>query len=872
MIRPSAPRWARGMLAVVARLVPQHLRADWREEWEAELEVLARTGRGAPYPGVGRFVVGAVPHAVWLNTREWTMDSLWQDTRYALRGLGRTPGFTLVASLTLALGIGANGLIFSFVHGLLLRPPAGIDRPNRLVQLGRSYDTAPRWDNWSWPAIREIAAASPVFSGVAGYQTQPLALGQGIETEEVIGQTVTGGYFGVLGAKPLFGRLIEPNDDLSADAASVAVLGHRLWVRRFGADPAIVGRSILVGSRPYQVIGVAAPGFAGPEAIGLSPQLWVPAVHRAGPLGRRPFDDWGLSWLDGVARLRDGITPAQATSAMEAVTLRLRAAHAQVEDVRVLVAPGVGLDPVGRRQAEQLSFLLAGIVGLVLLLTCTNVANLFLVRGASRRAEVGIRMALGARRSRLVRQFLTESLLVAALATIIAIPLVAAGGRALPLLFPMSLTVSVAPDRTVYLVLAGVGLLTGVLFGTAPAWAAGSRNLTDTLRGGGAQSKPRLREGLVVTQLAVSLGLITGAALLGRSLLNGQRADAGFEPDGLVVAFVNLGTTGRYDEATGRDLVARLVAEVGAMPGVTEATVANQTPIAGGHSRATVRPADRPAEMEFEAERVVVGPRYFETMEIPIVRGRPLGGLGDEPERVVIINQALADLFWPGQDPIGKSLAGEPSWRVVGVAGNVNLRSLRTEPAPAVFYPMSQEWSSRLAIHVRAPGKSGALPGELAQAVARVDPGLPIGAVVDLRGAVIDSLGETRAVGYLVAVFAGLALVLAAIGLYGLVAYGLARRIREMGIRLALGARPEALVRMVLARGLVTAMAGVAVGTGLALLVGKALRGLLFEVSPVDPGVLVGAGGLLLAAAALASWIPARRVTQVDAAASLRNH
>jgi predicted permease len=811
-----------------------------------------------------------------MRKEEWTMESVMQDLRYAGRVLRRAPGFTLVAALTLALGIGANAAMFSLVNGLLLRSPAGIAQPDRLVQIARSYDKAPRWDNWSWPAFQLIGREGRVFSGVAGFSTGAFVLGRGEEAEAVVGQYVSGGYFPVLGVQPSLGRMLAPSDEVAPGAHPVVVLSHGLWVRRFGGDPGVVGSTVAIGSTPYEIVGVAPADFAGIDALGSSPEVWVPAYQRVDPFGRTRFDQWGSSWFSVFGRLGDDVSFAAADAAMDRVTTRLRAAWEENRDIRVLLAPGVGLSPEERAEGRRVGWLLTGIATLVLLLTCANVGNLFLARATDRVGEVGVRQALGAGRGRLVRQLVTESVVLALVATALAAPLVLLAGRLLPALLPWRVAVSLSPDLRVFGFMTLVGVAAGLLFGAAPAVAVSRRDVAHTLREGGTtggRRRTRLRDALVVGQLALSLGLVSAAALLGRSILNARTADPGFDVDNMVVGFLNVAATGRYPN---EDLVAldeRLVAELEATPGVASAALAGQAPILGGHSRSTVVPADRPDDpsVRFEAEYTVVTPGYFSTLGIPVLRGRTFREPPQEAERVVVINEALARLYWPGEDAVGKELAGlgEPL-RVIGVVGDVQMRSLRSRANPGVYYPYHQHPESYLALHVRTRGPAAAMLPSVRRAVAGVDPELPLTGATDLRQGISRSLAETRMFVSIVTTFAGLALVLAVIGLYGLVTHGVSQRAREMGIRVALGAGAGALHRLILGRAVALSAAGVVLGLGVAVALGRALEGVLFGVSAANPLALGGAALVLLGASLLAAWIPARRASRVDAAVSLR--
>lgn len=864
------------LIRIGSLLVPRSRRNEWLEEWEAELAALEEAQRAgaAGLPSRTAFAAGSLPHGIWMRAEGWTMESVLQDLKYAARVSRRAPGFTLVAALTLALGIGANAAIFSLVNGLVLRPPAGVDQPDRLVQVARSYETDPRWDNVSYPALEMIREEARSLSGVEGYSPASFILGEGVETEQVVGQYVTGGYFDLLGVTPYQGRLIQPSDHVEPGGHPVVVLSHALWARRFGADPEVVGRSVQIGARPYQVIGVTPPGFQGVESIGTPPGVFIPLIQNPGYRGELLFDLWGASWIYPVGRLAEGVTFDEARASMSVVSARLRNAAAVNEGIEILLAEGVGLDPRDRQEARRLSGILAMIVVVVLLLTCTNVANLFLARATGRTTEVGVRKALGAGRGRLARQLVTESTLIAALATLLAVPVVVVAGDLLPALFPYSLSVSVDADLRVYAFLGVVGLATGLLFGAAPAWVASKGDVGQALRDGagtGSASRSRLRDGLVVVQLALSLGLVAGAALLGRSVMNARSADAGFDAEGVVAAVVDLSATGRYDQGEGMRLFRNVLEGARSLPGVRVATLANQMPLLGGHSRASARPEGR-EDVTFEAEYVVVGPRYFETLGIPVIRGRALGGLDDEPEPVVVVNEALASMFWPGEEAVGQTLEAQAgTWRVVGVVGDVQMRSLRSAPNPAVYYPMAQAYSPYMILHLATEPGSGVGADDARRVVAASDPELPVPTVVDLGSAASASMGETRTIGYLVGLFAALALALAVVGLYGLVSYSAAQRVREIGIRIALGAEPSALVRLILRRGMGVALAGIVLGFLVAMGLGAALSGLLFGVSRTDPAALAGAATFLLAAACVAAWIPARRASRVDAAVSLRD-
>ncbi len=866
------------VLRLVARLVPLATRQEWTDEWAAELhelERLRRAGGRADVPGPWRFVIGALPHALWHMKEDWSMDTLIQDLRFATRTLRRSPGFTVVAVLTLALGIGANGMILSLVNGLVLRAPAGVEAPDRLVQIARSYDEAPRWDNWSWPALRLIQEASTTFEDVAGYTGRSLILGEGVDAEQAPGLFVTGNYFEVLGTRPLAGRLIGPSDGTTPGAHPVVVLSHTTWQQRFGGDPTVVGSTLAVGGNPYEIIGVLPASFAGVDALGNAPAAFVPAVMTPAFRGQLPFEDWGWSWIQVVGRLSNDVSIETARAEMEVVTARLRAAPDQSEDVRVLLAEGVGLSPEERAEAERISVLLLGVAALVLLLTCANVASLFVARASTRRAEMGVRLALGAGRSRLSRQLVTESVVLGLGAAVVAGVLLLLSARLLPALMPYTMAVSVAPDARILTALAALGVLSGILFGAIPAVSAARRDLAGTLRQSGTTgttSRTRLRDGLVVVQLSISLALLSGAALLGGSLFKASTADPGFEPEGVLVATMDLEATGRYDAGAASRFAEALSLQVRALPGVVSASAATRAPFVGGFASSSRAPAEREDEegANIEAETAFVGSDYFVTLEIPLLEGRPLGPASTESESVAVVDESLAQLFWPGQSAVGQMLGGSTPARVVGVVGDVQIRSLRSPARAGVYLPLDQAFTQRIMLHVRTSVPPLELSRPVRAAVAALDPGVPVAATLDLHGRMASSLGTTLTFARLVSLFAALALLLSVVGLYGLVAFGVTQRVREMGIRKALGARPGSLSRLVLAHALALTTVGTLVGLILAVALGRALEDVLFGVSSTDPRLLVAASVLLMTSAAVAAWLPARRAGLVDAATSLR--
>lgn len=870
-------RLTRIVLWIASRVVPRLQRERWCEEWRSELGALAhaRAQGRRDVPGPLRFVLGAIPHAIWLRIDGWQVHELGRDVRMAARALITSPGFSLAVILTLALGIGANGSMFSLVNTLALRAPPGIAEPSGLVQIGRSSVEADDWNAFSWRNLQWLRDEAPSFETVEGWSLAQFAVGEVPETDYVFGHFVTGGWFDMLRTRPHAGRLIDSNDDLRPGAHPVVVLGHGFWVNRFGADPAVVGETMTLDGARYEVIGIAPPGYVGLHSTGFAPQLFVPAMMNPGYQGSLPFDSWRWSWVNTVGRLRPDVDAGQAGAGLDALSQRMREAHPDNAEVAIRQVAGVGLDPVTRDKTTDIAKMLVLLVAMVGVLTCTNVANLFVARAAGRETEEGIRLALGAPRARLVRRLFAESTLLSVAATAVAIPALIGAASLLPRWLPLDIIGSLEPDGRVWGYLAALGLATALVFGVVPAWMTARRRPIGVLREGAATrraGRTRLQSGLVVIQLGVSVALITGSALLARSLGAARAADPGFESRGLFAGFIALqGAVDSEAEAITRlDAVLDRLAEG---PGVRAATVATQLPIAGGQSMGSAAPEGRSDE-EIQVELNAVGPRYFETLGIPLVSGRAIAALDGEPERVVVINESLARHFWPDTDPVGQFLAGNPGWRVVGVVPDVRMRSLRAPANPAIYVPLAQDLQGRVAVVVSASDASSpgaeAARDRLLEALGaefsdvRVSP-------VDVRAAVLETMADTRAMRTLIAVFALLALALAVVGLYGLVAYGAARRAREFGVRIALGARPGSVVALVLRNVGTLAALGLAVGVVLSISVGRALRGLLFGVSAVDPLAMAAAITTLIGACFVAAWLPARRASRVDPVVSLRD-
>lgn len=818
------------------------------------------------------------------------MANLLQDIRYGVRLLFRSPALTIVAALSLALGIGANTTIFTLVNAVLLNP-LPLKDVSRLVLVA----TAEPRNGVLTPLgamsrlnYQDLRDKNDVFSGMAAAGFAPLALSGGGEPEQVFGQIATGNYFDVLGAPIAAGRTFRPDEDGQPGANPVIVLSYGLWQRRYGGRTDLIGQTITLNGLSFTVVGVTAEGFRGTAQLG-GPELWVPlAMYREVLTGvaLEFFNSRRGLGYQVYGRLRDGVTVQQAGANMAALGKGLEESYPTENRGRTFVVQSLadGTFPPEFKERLVLSGgLLMAIVGLVLLIACANVANLLLARATARRQEIAVRLSLGASRGRLMRQLLTESLMLSVLGGIGGI-VVAFWARALlwayrpPFLQPGAIDLNF--DGRVLLFTAGVALVTGILFGLAPALQSSRPDLVTELKerttvpsGSRWYSARNL---LVVGQVALSFVALVSAGLFLRSLGSAQQIDPGFDGDQLIVIGINAGTQG-FNEARGRELYRRVRERLGGVAGVETATMSTGVPLfGGGLGRTIFRDGQDPKDPRNGRMTQVnqVGDGYFDTLGIAVVRGRaftPNDRPGSTP--VAIINEAMAKQMWPNEDPIGRQLRifGDQSPReIVGIAKTIKVNFLGEAETAYLYLPLEQNYASQVTVQVRAAGDPTAVLGTVRRELQELEPGLPLLNVNTYRVIFHQSLWVPRMGAWLLGIFAGLALLLAALGLYGVMAYSVSQRTRELGIRLALGARQQDVRNMVVCQGVLLAVAGVAIGLVVAFWLAGLVARLLYDVSATDPMTFAIIPVVLLVVAALATSLPAWRASRVDPVEALR--
>jgi len=811
----------------------------------------------------------------------WT-DDVARDVRYACRTFGRNPGFTLVVVLTLALGIGANAAIFSLIDALMLRY-LPVRAPQELLQVSiQPADSRTVSESLSYPMVTALAAQRDIFAGAAGFSSIPFDVGAAGSLTRISGALVTGAYYETLGLAPAIGRLLERADD-AAGAAAVAVLSDGFWLRRFARSPAAIGQTLPLNGVPVTIVGVSPEGFVGANvgriadvtvAVAIYPRLNPSAASLLGP---------GNVWLRVLARPQPGITPAGAKARLDAVWPRISdavvAPHWPASRRQPMIAATFQLTPGGtgwtllrETYVKPLAVLMAA-VGLVLLIACANVASLLLARASARQREIAVRLAIGAGRARIVRQLLVESALLSLVGAIGGVAIAWASSRFIVSLIsegPLGVVFDLTPNWHILGFTAAVAVGTAMVFGVAPALQATSAGPAPALRDDArsTRSRTRLLPSLVSAQVALSFVLLVGAGLFVRTLQNLQRFDPGFKSDGVLL--VNF-------EARRTALPADLTAELQRVPGVMSVSVSTHTPLSGSVWSEPAVPAGQPIPERDTAFFVGAAPGFFSTMQIPLIAGREFtdrdaaGGAG-----VAIVNERYAQRFFANQNPVGRRLAasvrGEKrDLEIVGLAKNTSAAGLRQAPPPTVYVAYAQLTGGfPTTLEVRAAGPIGAVASAMLGLLQVRFPNASI-EVVPLSDQVAATMVRERMMATLAGGFGLLALVLACVGLYGLLAYTVARRTREIGIRMALGAQRRRVVALVLEGATKLVAVGIGVGLPVAWAASRWIESMLFGIKPTDVPAVAGAVVLLGVVAQIAAYLPARRASRVDPMTALRH-
>jgi predicted permease len=817
-------------------------------------------------------------------------DSWLQDLRYAVRLLRRNPLFALTAVLSLAIGIGANTTIFTIANALLFKPPLGVADASRLVDVGRSQD-GQGFDNGSYSNYLDIRARNTVFSGIYAYRLgpEPMSLRGKDGAERIYGEMVSTNYFNVLGTPPHIGRLFTSDDSEQPAATPLAVLSHRFWMRRFNGDPAIVGQTLVLNGRPFMVIGVTPEGFHGTTV--LTSDLWVP-VNMVGELASRLppaiLTSRESAWLVMGARLKPGVTVGQAQAELANIGRALEQEFPDAnrgKGLRVVASSPVPGD--GAPVAAFMAVLMA-IVMLVLAIACANVAGVLLARATTRRREIAVRLAIGAGRGRLIRQMLVEStllFLIGGSGGLVLARLMTGALLSLLPAVPLPIDVTLALDGRAVVFTLTLSLVAAILSGLAPAFHASRAEVVGALKSDtqGGPERIWLRHAFVVSQVALSIVLVVGAGLFARALQRASEIDPGFDPHGVELATLDL-SLGGYTADTGRVFARELIRRVRETPGVQAAALSAVMPLGdrgiGLGGLAVPGVELRNGRRFFDVDWNVITPGYFATMKMALLTGRDFSDADREgTPSVVIVNETAARQWWPRQDALGKTLlqeTGRPdapdavrTLTVVGVARDSKYRNLGEDPRPFVYVPIQQQYMSRTVIAARS-AHGQRLAGELRALVASMNPNLPI--VQSLTFDAYSQLGLLpQRIAASVAGSLGLVgVLLAAIGIYGVTAYMVSSRTREIGIRMALGAERASVVRMVLRQGLTLTMIGAAIGLAVAAAASRLLGSLLFGVGATDPLTFIGSTLLFFVVGAAACYVPARRATAIGAMDALR--
>lgn len=829
------------------------------------------------------------------NVWRWSaLEALRQDVQYSLRVMRRSPGFTLVVVLCLGIGIGGNTAIFSLIDKVLLKK-LPVSRPEKLVVVsantGRGINRL-----FTYPDFADYRGQNQVFEELVGYTQRPLTLNEGGQAERIQGTIVSGNYFSALGVGLALGRGFVPEEDQTRGTHPVVVLSYGFWQRRFSADPRLVGQTVNLNGYQFTVIGITPAEFTG-TVPGIAPDAYVPVMMQGpvtpswkidplfGPLSR------DRAWLELFGRLRAGVTREQATAAMTILGSQIARANpaskgAARPEPRFLLEDGSRGNTLLLRDLELPSLLLMATVGLILLIACANVANLLLVRAGARQKEIAVRLAIGAGRGRLIRQMLTESVLLSLLGAGAGLALAASvSGLVIRYTPPnsfMSLTLENRLDARVLVFTLAISLLTGIVFGLAPALSASRPNLVPALKdkrgllGRGGRRGLTLGHVLVVGQVALSLIVLVGAGLCVRSLQKLQSIDAGFDTARVLLLSADVSLSG-YETERGLRFYTDLVERVKRLRGVEAASIAVQVPLAG-NINSTLRGegyAPQPGE-DLSSDFNIVGPDYFRTMKIPLQQGREFGEADTTTTLpVAIVNETTARRFWADRSPIGRRVIlgrapNEEVREIVGVVKDSKYRQLNEVVRPTVYVPFSQDYRASMALHVRTTDDPAAMLAAVRREVQALDPTLPIYDIKTLEEQRSNSLFTSRMAATLLTLFGVLALLLAAIGLYGVMAYAASRRTHEIGIRIALGAQAREVRRPLMREGAAVLALGLALGLGGALAATRLVETFLYGVTPTDPIAVAGAVALLGGVALVANYLPARQASRTDPILAIR--
>jgi predicted permease len=815
---------------------------------------------------------------------------MFKDIQYGVRMLLKNPGVTLVAVITLALGIGANTAIFSGVNAFLMRP-LPVTRPNEVIRLMEVAGDGEVSDEFSYPDFLDYRAQSSSFAGLAAEDMAPAAIDTENQNDVIWGQVVSANYFDVVQIQPLLGRTFAPDEDKTAGGSPVLVVSHSLWQRRFGGDPNIVGRKVRLNNRQYEVIGVAPDGFTGTK-FALALDFWTP-ISMAEELRRAPklLEDRGSHWMNVIGRIKSGVSFDQASAENSAIAKRINEAYpnnrSSDTQARVMTELDGRFEDMGSVFRSGGAIAMA-IVGLILLIACANVANLMLARAAARRKEIGIRLALGANRVRLIRQLLTESLLLSVLGgglgLLLAFWVTDLMEGFVPVLEYTILRDFFALDSRALIFTAVVSLSTGLIFGLAPAWHSSNPEVVPVLKGlpetqrRGRFSRFSLRNSLVVAQVALSLVVLVCGALFIKSFRQAQTMDPGFNnPNGLIVT-LSPQLVG-YDNERARNFYRQLVERTSSLPGVEAAGMTRLMPLGdSSNSNGPVLKEGETLPRGSSGRTImtnVIGPGFLKAMQIPFVEGRDFDER-DTPKTqgVVIVNQRMAETLWPGESAVGKRIfvgteSREPL-EVIGVVKTGKYRSLAEEPRSFFYYSMTQFRPGTMSLVVRGNVDPRGLVGSIRNEVQTLDRSVPISAVKTMSEHLTYALWAPNMAASFSLAFGVLAILLSAVGLYSVMAYVVSQRTREVGIRMALGADRMHVLKMITKQGMWLAGVGVAIGVLLSLALVRVLSSVLIGVTGYDVGIFVIVPLLLGAVAFIACYLPARRATKVDPLVALR--